>query len=624
MARCWRIRVVPLALLYWLLCALYFFSSPSTNTVGGERELASTQSQGQGERNKSVVFPASAAGEAPQQTLLFKSQSGNNKQQQKKVAYATFLASTDFYPALQVFLYSLNKTAEQPVPLLVCVPAGLPETETDVLVALARSELGRYDYFGTLLPWEIHLLPQVLGGKLEKKRWRINWTKLQLWALVTFDKILFVDLDVLVLQPLHEAFSIPFKIFLGSHDWGKFHAPSEGAGKKMNGGVFLLQPSYDTLAKLLRAKARESDYAIYEVEQGLFNSVFASRCCLPAEYNVQKSLQRYWPGAWNLSIAKVLHFVGEKPWASWASTQFRETVPRNVRDRRSIVDSWDADLYPDLHGMWKDAYLAARQAELAGLDFVVSQEARDCWRLLGGYLPTSTSSSSSASASALPPATPNSTPSTTALALLSAAVEHSSRAFVGLATCAAARSLERPTGIDWTKVAFSADTLYYWSAVYSPDYKRDIEARHPGLGAVLAAVCDFASLRDEKEGPMEGYFANNLDVIGSRSVLQTYTQSAASALASYASRYPATTCAFALPSHHASFPASASISADGGCLEVLICAHLNLWLRARNLRAVFAADEDVVAESKRAWLIGTRRGKGWRSFFPDWSFMRRK
>ena len=583
----WRC-ILPLAVIAWL-SVLYVYSSRSRSR---EQDVINES------RARNVEVVPTAVGAAP--ASIYSSHRGSLTT--SKNAYATFLASFDFYPALQVFLYSLNKTRgegaqQRATPLLICIVAGMPETPA--LVSLARAELTKYQHD---LPWEIHLLPLVPGGTGEKDRWKINWTKLQLWSLVTFDKILFIDLDVLVLQPVHDAFDVPFEVFLGSYDRGKFHAPGK---RKLNGGVFLLQPSLETLSMLLREKQREAEYAIYEVEQGLFNHVFASRCCLPFEYNVQKSNQRYWPNAWNLSSVKVLHYVGEKPWKSWSSIYFRETsVLRNVMDRRRIIDSWDADLYADLHQLWKGEYMAARKQDFDQLDFYVPPHARDCWRLMDGY-----GHGHQPAPSQIQPLDANPAPlkdAATEFVVLAAAVQTGSRAFVGVGSCSF-QSLENRQGawIDWTKVAFDLKTVYYWSAVYSTDYLRDVEMFHPGLLSVLKMVAPKLAVRSKAEA-MEGFFVEAVHLVGPRSVLQEYTLSAAEALAAYASSYASkgSACAFA--------SMRGGDSGQGGCLDVLLRVHLNLWLATRtDLHKVYAVDEDVISERIRTFQVTMRKSSSW-------------
>ena len=97
---------------------------------------------------------------------------------------------------------------------------------------------------------------------------------MHLWNLVDFKTLLYVDLDVLFLRPIHDAFALKFKVFLGTSDLGKWTSPST---RKINGGVFLLQPNKITFSILMSARGEKHKYAWGEAEEGLFNYVFSTK-----------------------------------------------------------------------------------------------------------------------------------------------------------------------------------------------------------------------------------------------------------------------------------------------------------------------------------------------------------
>ena len=103
----------------------------------------------------------------------------------------------------------------------------------------------------------------------------------------------------------------------------------------MNGGVFLFDPSEATFAELLEFATHTSKYRSREAEQGLLNAFFGpSGCCLSHAWNTQKTLSIHYPELFDLTAIRLLHFVGEKPWSSWASPATRALLPAEEQRRR--------------------------------------------------------------------------------------------------------------------------------------------------------------------------------------------------------------------------------------------------------------------------------------------------
>lgn len=279
--------------------------------------------------------------------------------------YATFLASEQYLPALEVFTYSLIRTKPQYV-LVIAVPK-IPTYKHVVNVTI--SLLSKYNQ---QLSYEIHLWPVIKPPKRgrERDRWTINWTKLQLWTMVTYAKIFYVDLDVMFMKNVDDVFDykLPPIGFLGTYDWGRW---TKIGTRKMNGGVFLVHPSLDSFIQLLKARHQIEKYSHKEAEQGLFNYYFLKKhngCCLPVYYNVQKTLSQYEKTLWHMPMIYILHFTGEKPWTTWSTDAFRNNfVSKTEKTKNFLLDSWDAHNYQDLHVLWKETYFKARKAEFSQL-----------------------------------------------------------------------------------------------------------------------------------------------------------------------------------------------------------------------------------------------------------------
>ena len=270
-------------------------------------------------------------------------------------AYAAFFASEDFLPAVQVLLHSLSATAPA-YPLVLGVVEG--RISPSVLAAALRH---------AAMPVEVQMWPAVPPPPAAKQsaRWAINWTKLRLWQLERFRKVLYLDADVLVLQNLDEVFRTPLDRFLGTPDWGRWTRPGS---TKMHGGVFLYEPSAVQLASMASFASMTHKYRSEEAEQGLLNSFFGAKaCCLPHVYNAQKTLVMHYPTLFDLSAIKVLHFTGEKPWREWGTaagrSKRRALVSPAQRLARAAADSWDGNDYTAVHARWHRAYFRARDFE---------------------------------------------------------------------------------------------------------------------------------------------------------------------------------------------------------------------------------------------------------------------
>ena len=266
-------------------------------------------------------------------------------------AFATFFGSDSFLPAVQVLLHTLAATAPA-FPLVLCVLDGVSDAS---LAAALRHAAGLRVH---VQRWAAVPAP---AGSQHAARWSLNWTKLRLWQLTQFTRVFYMDADVLVLRSLDDVFETRLEGFLGTPDWGKWTRPGSS---KMNGGVFLFDPSEATFAELLEFATHTSKYRSREAEQGLLNAFFGpSGCCLSHAWNTQKTLSIHYPELFDLTAIRLLHFVGEKPWSSWASPATRALLPAEEQRRRALSDEWDTADFSDLHALWRATYLRLRGLE---------------------------------------------------------------------------------------------------------------------------------------------------------------------------------------------------------------------------------------------------------------------
>ncbi|CAH8500429.1 unnamed protein product [Schistosoma bovis] len=182
----------------------------------------------------------------------------------------------------------------------------------------------------------------VIGGRTELIE---TFTKIQVWSLTQFTKVVFMDADTLVLQNVDELF-----------DRSEFTAAPDPLWPDcFNSGVFILEPSMDTYNGLLRMLFDSGSFD--GREQGLLNTYFSNWLegdishRLPCIYNCicrisdDTSFEFYTSrSAWVQfgGSVRVVHFAGPiKPWhktsaAKTCSQAAFRTFFNSDKNRRSI------------------------------------------------------------------------------------------------------------------------------------------------------------------------------------------------------------------------------------------------------------------------------------------------
>ncbi|XP_040377160.1 UDP-glucuronate:xylan alpha-glucuronosyltransferase 1 [Oryza brachyantha] len=194
-----------------------------------------------------------------------------------------------------------------------------------------------------------------------------NYSKFWLWALTEYDKVVFLDADLLVQRPMEPLFAMPEVSATGNH------------GTLFNSGVMVVEPCNCTLRLLMDHIADIESYN--GGDQGYLNEVFSWWHRLPSRANYMK---HFWEGdseeraaakravlAADPPAVLAVHFVGMKPWfcfrdydCNWNSPQLRQfasdeaharwwrahdAMPRPLQgfclldERQKALLRWDAD-----------------------------------------------------------------------------------------------------------------------------------------------------------------------------------------------------------------------------------------------------------------------------------------
>lgn len=170
------------------------------------------------------------------------------------------------------------------------------------------------------------------------------WTKLAAWRLTEFERVVFLDADMLVTQDMDELFSLelaagtiaachacrcnPNRIASYPASWTPencFYTYCRGAehtsepdvvDNYLNGGFIVLTPDEAVFAEMVRRLAELDDLSRYPfAEQDFLNEYYHQRWLpLPYVYNALKTLPFQHPLLWDAAAVKNIHYIIDKPW----------------------------------------------------------------------------------------------------------------------------------------------------------------------------------------------------------------------------------------------------------------------------------------------------------------------
>lgn len=230
-----------------------------------------------------------------------------------KLSYVT-LVDNRFLIGAEAMIKSLRKVSKLPITVMTC--GEIPDIHE------------RLDCYNVnIMPVDVIPNPHVPEVSA---RYGLTFTKLRAFNLTMFDKIVFLDADTLVLQPINDLFNKSH--FAAAPDLGMALIQ-----RRFNSGLFVAQPSERLFASMMsRIKtARSYDSG----DQGFLNTFFAGRWTrLDYRYNALQRLYSHHPRMWRTEEIKVIHYVGPKPWN---------------------YDKWmkaDKKLYKPLAELWYQSY----------------------------------------------------------------------------------------------------------------------------------------------------------------------------------------------------------------------------------------------------------------------------
>tara|TARA_B100000780_G_scaffold125182_1_gene87820 strand:- start:240 stop:1466 length:1227 start_codon:yes stop_codon:yes gene_type:complete len=226
--------------------------------------------------------------------------------------YCTLITSDDFLPGLQVMLHSLVKTKPIHNMLILLTPEVNETSRNKILSMNISSELNAHFQINIL---EVPAIPNP-NSKVHVPGWvNAGYTKLHIFNLVQYHKVVYIDADTLVLRNIATLFDHP----------GLAAAPDVFPPDKFNAGVMVVEPNavtfQDMMSKIHILTSHDGG------DTGFLNSYYSdwytwdSAHRLSFSYNAQRTM--HWltykgnPGYWkSINPISILHYSSNpKPWS---------------------------------------------------------------------------------------------------------------------------------------------------------------------------------------------------------------------------------------------------------------------------------------------------------------------
>ncbi|KAL6899774.1 hypothetical protein ACP4OV_006432 [Aristida adscensionis] len=159
--------------------------------------------------------------------------------------------------------------------------------------------------------WKVRAIRRIRNPRASRDAYNEwNYSKFWLWTLTEYERVVFLDADLLVQRPMEALFAMPEVSATGNN------------GSYFNSGVMVVEPCNCTF-RLLAAHVGEIE-SYNGGDQGYLNEVFSWWHRLPSHANYMK---HFWEGdtaeraaakrrvlAADPPVALAVHFVGLKPW----------------------------------------------------------------------------------------------------------------------------------------------------------------------------------------------------------------------------------------------------------------------------------------------------------------------
>ncbi|MHA3702189.1 glycosyltransferase family 8 protein [Jatrophihabitans sp. YIM 134969] len=247
-------------------------------------------------------------------------------------AWVTLLTQPNYLAGVRTLRASLTESGST-APLVVMV--------TDGIDADSRALLERE---GCLVRPVEPVRPRPdLPDHYANARFAEVWTKLAVWRLVEYDRVVFLDADMLVVRGMDELFTLelptggiaachacrcnPNRIPSYPADWVPANCfytycrdarqtTEPGVENHLNGGLLVLTPDDAVYEDMLARLAEVDDLSAFPFAEQDFLDAYHRDTWrpLPYVYNTLKTLRFQHPQMWDADAVKNIHYIIDKPW----------------------------------------------------------------------------------------------------------------------------------------------------------------------------------------------------------------------------------------------------------------------------------------------------------------------
>eukprot|EP01064_Diplonema_japonicum_P009634 TRINITY_DN1710_c0_g3_i1.p1 TRINITY_DN1710_c0_g3~~TRINITY_DN1710_c0_g3_i1.p1 ORF type:complete len:1811 (+),score=485.84 TRINITY_DN1710_c0_g3_i1:85-5517(+) len=141
-----------------------------------------------------------------------------------KYAYATFVTTADFVIPTCVLMHSIALSGAQ-YSRVIAVTSAISENDIKLL-----------SVYGQV----VRILPIASPLYIENARYRDTFTKLRIWQLTEWDKLLYIDTDVLIVRNLDDVF-----------DLSEWAVPMDAMNGRYSTGMMLVRPRLETFQDMM-------------------------------------------------------------------------------------------------------------------------------------------------------------------------------------------------------------------------------------------------------------------------------------------------------------------------------------------------------------------------------------
>ncbi|XP_059279312.1 UDP-glucuronate:xylan alpha-glucuronosyltransferase 2-like [Lycium ferocissimum] len=211
-------------------------------------------------------------------------------------AYATILHSSGIYVCGAITLaQSLLRTGTKR-DLILLLDEKISEPKRDALIKAG---------------WKLRFIKRIRNTRAEKNSYNeYNYSKFRLWQITDYDKIIFIDADIIVLRNIDLLFHFPQLSATGN------------AGSIFNSGVMVIEPSNCTFNIFMQST---KDIISYNGgDQGFLNEIFVWWHRLPRRVNYFKNFENLNEVSAKNQLFKAdppqlyaIHYLGLKPWVCY-------------------------------------------------------------------------------------------------------------------------------------------------------------------------------------------------------------------------------------------------------------------------------------------------------------------